>query len=882
MKRSFSAIGLAAWLSAIAIPEIGAEMGTASDLVSVQDQGQAPAMPLPLKVVGTHVVNSRGERVRLRGVNAAGMEWSSNGEGHILETVTVAIRDWHVNHIRLPLAQDRWYGKAPEQKGGGEAYRALVKQVVDRCASRGCYVILDLHWSDLGEWGRDIGQHPLPDRNSLAFWKEVARDYKDHPAILFDLYNEPFRVSWDAWRDGGRVTEQQKGGRKQEFEAVGMQAMLDTVRATGAKNVVIVGGLDWSYDMTGFLKGYQLNDRGGNGIIYANHAYPFKGDTVDRWVAKMEAATRTLPVIVSEFGGRNAKDEPWVRQVLQALEDHQWHWTAWDMHPAASPCLIRDWKYNPTPFFGQWVKLALEDRLPRYTPPAAPATRKSASVSERADIGSQVFLKASVTPALVAGGPAAIDQEPEGLFASHRDVGDVRHPGSIVFDKDAKTYTMTGSGANMWARRDAFHFAWERVEGDVSLAADIAFVGQGKEPHRKACLIIREDLDADSAYVDAALHGDGLTSLQFRDVKDDFTHEVQANVWAPKRLRIEKKGQYVRLYVDSGGGMQFSGAAVRILLREPFYVGLGICSHNAEITEKAVFSNVELSTNRPAATGPATLYSTLETLAFPSTDRRVVFVTPRKIEAPNWLRDGQNLIYNSEGRIHRIPVGGGQPEVIDTGFANRCNNDHGISPDGKLLAISDQSQGHHQSLIYTLPVTGGKPTLVTPNGPSYWHGWSPDGRTLAYCADRGGEFDVYSIPVEGGPETRLTTAKGLDDGPEYSPDGRWIYFNSVRTGTMQLWRMRPDGSEQEALTADEWNNWFPHLSPDGRKLVFLSFEKGIIGHPPNKDVTLRRMTLADRKIDVLGRFFGGQGTVNVPCWSPDGRKIAFVTYQIIP
>jgi Tol biopolymer transport system component len=269
-------------------------------------------------------------------------------------------------------------------------------------------------------------------------------------------------------------------------------------------------------------------------------------------------------------------------------------------------------------------------------------------------------------------------------------------------------------------------------------------------------------------------------------------------------------------------------------------------------------------------------------MTFPSTDRRVVLVTPTRIEAPNWLRDGRSLIYNSQGRIHGIAATGGQPEVIDTGFANRCNNDHGVSPDGKLLAISDNSQGRRQSLIYTLPITGGKPTLVTATGPSYWHGWSPDGRTLAYCADRGGEFDVYTIPVEGGTETRLTTAKGLDDGPEYSPDGRWIYFNSDRTGTMQLYRMRTDGSEQEALTADEFNNWFAHPSPDGRTLVLLSYGKDVTGHPPNKDVTLRRMTLADRKIDVLARFFGGQGTINVPCWSPDGRKIAFVTYQILP
>ena len=228
-----------------------------------------------------------------------------------------------------------------------------------------------------------------------------------------------------------------------------------------------------------------------------------------------------------------------------------------------------------------------------------------------------------------------------------------------------------------------------------------------------------------------------------------------------------------------------------------------------------------------------------------------------------------------------MSAAGGRPEVIDTGFATRCNNDHGVSPDGTLLAISDQSQGRRQSLIYTLPVAGGTPKQVTSSGPSYWHGWSPDGKTLAFCGQRNGEFDIYTIPVEGGQETRLTTAPGLDDGPEYSPDGKVIYFNSVRSGSMQIWRMRTDGSEQEQMTSDQFNNWFPHISPNGRAMVFLSYEKDVTGHPENKDVTLRMMTLETRKIDVLGRFFGGQGTINVPCWSPDGRRIAFVTYQLL-
>ncbi len=326
----------------------------------------------------------------------------------------------------------------------------------------------------------------------------------------------------------------------------------------------------------------------------------------------------------------------------------------------------------------------------------------------------------------------------------------------------------------------------------------------------------------------------------------------------------------------------FSGAAVRIALEGPFYVGLGVCAHDNDATERAVFSNVELTAPPPDLFAKPVVFSALETQTISSTDRRVVHVTPTRIEAPNWLRDGRTLIYNSGGRIVRIPAAGGEPEPIDTGFATRCNNDHGVSPDGTRLAISDNSQGKRQSLIYTLPIGGGTPKLVTPMGPSYWHGWSPDGRTLAYCAERGGEFDIYIIPAEGGPETRLTTAKGLDDGPEYSPDGRQIYFNSDRAGRMQIWRMRADGSGQEAVVADGFNNWFPHPSPDGRKLIFLSYEKDVTGHPENKDVTLRMLTLDTGKIEVLAEFFGGQGTINVPCWSPDGRRIAFVTYQAIP
>jgi Tol biopolymer transport system component len=473
-----------------------------------------------------------------------------------------------------------------------------------------------------------------------------------------------------------------------------------------------------------------------------------------------------------------------------------------------------------------------------------------------------------------------------GVFDSHTDVGTLLHPGSVEFGTNAKTYTLAGSGENMWAAQDACQFVWKKMSGDLTLTADIAFIGTSTQAHRKACLMIRQTLDADSPYVDVALHGDGLTSLQFRQSKGANTHEVQSNVSAPKRLRLERRGKYARMYLAAEGEeLKFSGAAERISFEEPFYVGIAVCSHQKDVTEKAFFSNVELKSeppSEPTATRRPTLYSTLETQTIASTDRRVCYVTDARIEAPNWSHDGKSLIYNSRGRIFKIPAAGSTPEPIDTGFATRCNNDHGVSPDGATLAISDQSQGDRQSRIYVLPITGGTPKQITATGPSYFHGFSPDGKTLAFCGQRDGEFDIYTISIEGGPETRLTTAKGLDDGPEFSPDGKSIYFNSERTGRMQVWRMKFDGSEQEQVTDDEFNNWFPHLSPDGRRMVFLSYNKDVAGHPQNQEVSLRMMTLNTKRIDILANLFGGQGTANVPNWSPDGRRIAFVTYQMIP
>jgi len=469
-----------------------------------------------------------------------------------------------------------------------------------------------------------------------------------------------------------------------------------------------------------------------------------------------------------------------------------------------------------------------------------------------------------------------------GLFENQADIGKPGKPGSAVFELATGSYPVTGGGENMWFTNDAFHFVWKQVSGDFALQAAVEWIGTGGNAHRKACLMVRQSLTADSPYIDVALHGDGLTSLQFRETPGGLTHEIQANVSRPPFMGIGRQGDtfFMTLPNAAAEPLAPSGAYMRIKLADPLYVGLAVCAHDDKVSEQARFSNVAFQPREASAGLKPILHSTIEIVPIGSKDRRVVYHTLEHLEAPNWTQDGQFLLFNSRGRIFRLPVKGGKPVEIDTGFANRCNNDHGLSPDGLRLAISDQSRGG-KSLIYVVPAVGGMPKPITTLAPSYWHGWSPDGLTLAFCGERNGEFDVYTIPAEGGDEKRLTTAKGLDDGPEYTPDGKFIYFNSDRTGTMQIWRMKPDGSDQEQVTSDEFNNWFAHPSPDGKWIVFLSYDKDVTGHPENKPVRLRLMSLAGGPIQDLARLFGGQGTMNVPSWSPDSRQLAFVSYELI-
>ncbi|HTV18378.1 MAG TPA: hypothetical protein VMG12_06895 [Polyangiaceae bacterium] len=278
----------------------------------------------------------------------------------------------------------------------------------------------------------------------------------------------------------------------------------------------------------------------------------------------------------------------------------------------------------------------------------------------------------------------------------------------------------------------------------------------------------------------------------------------------------------------------------------------------------------------------------------PSRTSRVIYSGEGVIEAPNWSRDGKFLLVNTRGDLFRLPLGAGpaEPQKLALGAGGYvCNNDHDLSADGKLLAFSASSPASSKSQVFVSDADGKNVRLVTPKAPSYFHGWSPDSRFLAFVAERGdGRYELYRVPAVGGAEERLTFAGGYDDGPEYTPDGRWIYFNSNRGGRWNLWRIPPDGAgakdaRAQQVTNDEPEDWFPHISPDGRRIVFLSFPPGTEGHNDKMPHMLLRLIdapgekAAAGKVEVLDDFFGGQGTINVNSWSPDSKQFAYVRYE---
>jgi len=481
-----------------------------------------------------------------------------------------------------------------------------------------------------------------------------------------------------------------------------------------------------------------------------------------------------------------------------------------------------------------------------------------------------------------------------GQFGNHGDVGTVSTPGSVTLADG--TYRVSASGANIWGSEDAFHYTWTQRSGDLHIAADIAFEGAGVDPHRKAGLMIRQNLTPGSPYADVMVHGDGMVSLQYREVQDGPTRQIVSATWHPKRVRLEREGNFVYFSVAGEDGvLRHAGGSFRIAFQAPYYVGLALSAHNNAVVETANFANVEIAVPQlayvPDTGYAAQVEATLETIEVGGVQSRtVVRQFDTKIEAPNWSGDGKTLVYNSGGKIWRIPVEGGEPVQIDTGRHIDNNNDHGLSPDGTQMVISDQIEPDNLSRIHMVTLDGSQPVREVVSDPaarSYWHGWSPDGKVLAYVrvALEGGAYDIWGVNAAGGDPWPLVVGPGVDDGPEYSPDGKYLYFNSTRSGAMALWRADADGSNPVQLTHDPVRrDWFPHISPDGKWIAYVSFGDDIVieDHPPNREDVQLRLMPADGSAPpvILTKLFGGQGTINVPSWSPDGTKVAFVSYRL--
>lgn len=473
-------------------------------------------------------------------------------------------------------------------------------------------------------------------------------------------------------------------------------------------------------------------------------------------------------------------------------------------------------------------------------------------------------------------------ESPIGTFKGFTHIGNPDKRGVVGYDKVSQEYMIQGASGNMWFDNDDFHFLWKKLNGDFILRARVEFVGKGVDPHRKVGWMIRHSLEPNSPQINAVVHGDGLTSLQFRKTPGGITEEVKSENQAPDVIQLERKGNWYIMSTAKFGEAFVTTHFSDIDLGNDVYVGIFLCSHNEEAVEKAIFKNVRLITPAKEDFVPYKDYigSHIEVMDIENGHRKILYSEPVSLQAPNWTLDGKALIYNSNGSLYRYDLQTNKPEKINLDFANKNNNDHVISFDGKMLGISHHSaEDGGKSMVYTVPITGGVPKKITTLGPSYFHSWSPDGKYLIYTGGRNDQYDIYKIPSKGGKEVKLTTSKGLDDGPEYTPDGKYIYYNSTETGRMQIWRMKPNGTKHEQITNDDYNNWFPHISPDGKWIVYLSFMNDVKpdDHPFYKHVYLRLMPVGGGPSKVIAYIYGGQGTINVPSWSPDSKMIAFVS-----
>ena len=467
-----------------------------------------------------------------------------------------------------------------------------------------------------------------------------------------------------------------------------------------------------------------------------------------------------------------------------------------------------------------------------------------------------------------------------GIFTKQADVGMTKTKGTAVYNPKDQSFIIAGAGENVWGQSDEFQYAYRKITGDFILRAHVAFISASTQEHRKIGWMVRHSLEVNSPCAAAVVHGNGLTSLQYRDKPDMDIVSEDLPVNGANVIQLERRGNKFIMSAAKMGERFFEEQAT-VELGNEVYVGLFVCAHNPDGFEKAAFHNVRIVVPPKPDFVPYRDYigSHIEVMDVETGHRQIVYSAPNSLQAPNWMLNPDIFTFQEDGLLYDFDLRTGKPTLINTGDAKHNNNDHVYSFDGKTMGISDFSGEGGSSVIYTLPRQGGIPTRITPNGPSYLHGFSPNGKFLVYTAVRNNTWNLFKISAKGGQEIQLTNEPGLDDGPEYTPDGRYIYFNSDRTGTTQIWRMKPDGSNPEQITFDELNDWFPHISPDGKWIVFISFPKSVPSgeHPFYKHVYIRRIPVSGGEPRIIAYVYGGQGTMNVPNWSPDSKKIAFIS-----
>ncbi len=489
--------------------------------------------------------------------------------------------------------------------------------------------------------------------------------------------------------------------------------------------------------------------------------------------------------------------------------------------------------------------------------------------------------------------PATTQNMPTGIFRLSGDIGNPQNHGLAVYTETDQSYRLKGSGYNIWFDKDEFYFLYNKIKGDFILTADFELTGKGGNAHRKTGWMVRENSEGNSPHVSAALHGNGLTVMQWRSQKGQMMRDPEDEIFAGDSsynvIQLERAGKkFIMRAARAGKPFEVIGSHEMEEMPDEVLAGVFICSHDPAATEEVLVWNVRI--DRPVSDNydpgkDGYLGCRLETMNISDGKRMVIFEKPSRFEAPNWMPDGNRLLFNMDGSLYTIPAIGGEITKINTGSADRINNDHGISFNGKWLAISNSREGMPGggSTVYMLPVNGGTPRMITDNTPSYWHGWAPSNKEVIYVAQRNDIpiYNIYRNSIRGGKEVALTNIKAGEhvDGCEYSPDGKYIYYNGSQTGKMHIWRMKPDGSGREELTFEEYNDWFPHISPDGKWIVFISFSADVDpnSHPSYKRVMLRIMPASGGSPRTIAYLYGGQGTINVPSWSPDSRSIAFVS-----